>query len=94
MGRGPLHTRALSRPTHHSRGPPNFSLYSTFKGLAGSVADAHHFDADPHPNPACHFDADLDLESTYHFDADPNPDPTFQFDAAGPQHCLLGCYYL
>ncbi len=42
-------------------------MYSTFKSLAGSVADPHHVDADPDP--------------TFHFDADPNPDPTFQFDA-------------
>ncbi len=49
-----------------------------------SVADPHHFDADP--DPAFHFDADpgfifhcdadLDLDPTIHFDAD--PDPSFQ----------------
>jgi len=26
----------------------------------GSVADPHHFDADPDPDPAFHFDADPD----------------------------------
>jgi hypothetical protein len=39
-----------------------------------SVADSHHFDANPDPDPACHFDADPD--PTFHFDAD--PDPSFQ----------------
>jgi hypothetical protein len=36
--------------------------------LLSSVSDPHHVDAnpDPHPDPACHFDAD--------------PDPTFHFD--------------
>jgi len=38
--------------------------------LAGSVADPHHFDADP--DPAFHFDADPDL--------DPDPDPAFSQD--------------
>ncbi len=38
-----------------------------------SVADPHHFDADP--DPAFHFDADPD--PTFHSDADPDP-----------QHCL------
>ncbi len=40
-----------------------------------SVADPHHFDADP--DPTFHFDADPD--TTFH--SDPIPDPTFQFDA-------------
>ena len=44
-----------------------------------SVADLHHFDADPDPGPAVHSDADPD--PTFHFDADPDPDPTFYFDA-------------
>jgi hypothetical protein len=34
--------------------------------LLKRVADPHHIDADPDPDPACHFDAD--------------PDPTFHFD--------------
>jgi hypothetical protein len=40
-----------------------------------SVADPHHFDADP--NPAFHFDADPD--PTFHSDADPETDPTTHF---------------
>ncbi len=32
-----------------------------------SVADLHHFDLDPHPDPACDFDPDPD--SGCHFDA-------------------------
>ena len=42
-----------------------------------SVADSHHFDADPDPDSACHFGAD----PIFRFDADPDPEPTFQFDA-------------
>jgi hypothetical protein len=34
--------------------------------LLNSVADPHHLDANPDPDPASHFDAD--------------PDPTFHFD--------------
>ena len=30
------------------------------KGITASVADPHHFDADPDPDPAFHFDADPD----------------------------------
>ncbi len=39
--------------------------------LRGSVADLHHFEADP--DPACHFDADADLDPdpACHVDADP-----------------------
>ncbi len=46
-----------------------------------SVADPHHFDADPDedPDPARHFDADVDPDPACHFDAD--PDPTFHLDA-------------
>jgi hypothetical protein len=52
-----------------------------------SVADPHHLDADPDPDPTCHFDADPDLLVTLMRiqiriqlnTAD--PDPTFQFDA-------------
>ncbi len=45
----------------------NLSLLYIAAGI--SVADPHHFDADP--DPACHFDAD----------ADPDPDPACQFYA-------------
>ena len=38
--------------------------------MIGSVADPHHFDADPDPDPAFHFDAD----------PDPDPDPAFSQD--------------
>jgi hypothetical protein len=47
--------------------------------LPASVADPHHFDADP--DSACYFDADLDSDPTLHFDADPDPDPSFQIKA-------------
>ncbi len=36
-------------------------------------------DADPHPDPACHFDAGSD--HTGHFDADPDSNPSFQIKA-------------
>jgi hypothetical protein len=45
--------------------------------LCNSVADPHHFAADP--DPPCHFDADPDPR--FHFNADPHPDPTFQIKA-------------
>ncbi len=49
-----------------------------------SIADSHHFVADPdpachfdpYPGPACHFATDPD--PTFHFDADLDPDPTLQ----------------
>jgi hypothetical protein len=43
----------------------------------------HHVDADPDPDPACHFDAGLDPDSTFHFDAhlDPDTDPSLQIKA-------------
>jgi hypothetical protein len=44
--------------------------------LPTSVAGPHNFDADPDPDPSCHFDADPD---TFHVDAD--SDPTFYFDS-------------
>ncbi len=43
--------------------------------LRSSVADPHHCDADP--DPAFHFDAETDPDTTFHYD----PDPTFQNDA-------------
>jgi hypothetical protein len=54
-----------------------------------NAADPHHLDADPDPDPACHFDADpdpachfyADPDPACHFDADPDPDPTFHLDA-------------
>jgi|LakMenEpi03Aug12_release.lakeMendotaPanAssembly.Ray.scaffolds.fasta_scaffold5264843_1 hypothetical protein len=42
-----------------------------------SVSNPHHIDADPDPDPPCHFDADPDL--TFHSDA--VPDPSFQIKA-------------
>ncbi len=56
-----------------------------------SVADPHHFGADP--DLACHIiDADLDPDPACHFDADPDPhqsdkqkpDPSFQNKASKP----------
>jgi hypothetical protein len=44
-----------------------------------SVANPHHFDEDPDPDPACHFDADPDPHPACHLDAD--PEPTFHVDA-------------
>ncbi len=43
-----------------------------FSYLHDSVADPHHGEADP--DPACHFDADLDLvpDLACHVDADPS----------------------
>ncbi len=62
--------------------------------VLSSVADPHHpFDADPDPDPICHFDADLDPypdpayhfdadpDHCFHFDVDPDPDPSFQIKA-------------
>jgi hypothetical protein len=47
-----------------------------FNYLRGIVADPHHLEADP--DPACHFDADADLDPALYVDVD--PDPTFHFD--------------
>jgi hypothetical protein len=49
-----------------------------FNYLRGSVADPHHFEADPDPD--SHFDADLDLDPTFDFDTDldADPDPNFE----------------
>jgi hypothetical protein len=44
-----------------------------------AVPQIRHVDADP--DPACHFDADLNRDPACHFDANPDPDPTFHFDA-------------
>jgi hypothetical protein len=51
--------------------------------LVASVADPHHFDADPDADldPTFHFDEDLDLDPACNIDADPNPDPSFHFVA-------------
>jgi hypothetical protein len=54
-----------------------------YKSLFSSVADPHHFDADPDPDPTCHFNADPD--PAFHFNAD--PDPTFLFDT-DPNPCF------
>jgi len=40
--------------------------------LASSVADPHHFYADPDPT----FNSDADPDPTFQFDADPYLDPT------------------
>ncbi len=45
-------------------------------GFEPSVADQHHYDADPNPDPICHFGSDRDPDPACHFDAD--PDPCFQ----------------
>jgi hypothetical protein len=37
------------------------------------VADPHRFNADPHPEPAFHFNADPD--QAFSLNADPDPDP-------------------
>jgi hypothetical protein len=44
---------------------------------ASSVANPHHCNENPDPDPACHFDPD----PTFHFDADSDPDPSFQTKA-------------
>ncbi len=41
-----------------------------------SVADTHHFDADPDP------------DSNFHCDADPDPDPSFQIKAQNIEKVL------
>jgi hypothetical protein len=41
-----------------------------------NVADPHHIDADPDPDPACHFYVDTD--PTFYYDAD--LDPSFQIN--------------
>jgi hypothetical protein len=53
--------------------------------ILASVANSHHYHADPEPDPACHFDADPD--QACHFDVDPDPDPIFNFDADPTFHC-------
>ncbi len=57
-----------------------------FPSLNPSVADPHHSEAGPDPDPTFHFDADpdsvclfdADPDSTFLFDSD--PDPIFQCD--------------
>jgi hypothetical protein len=64
------------------------------KYISSSVADQHHYDADPDPacpfdvdpDPACHFDADPD--PIFHFDADSDPDPSFQIKAENLEKLL------
>jgi hypothetical protein len=41
--------------------------------------DSHHIDADPDPNPACHFDAYSYPDHTFHLDA--VLDPSLQIKA-------------
>jgi hypothetical protein len=72
---------------------PIFKILISSSRVAISVADQHHFDADPDPDTACYFDADPNLDPdptfhldadpdpAYHFDADPDPGHVFQFDA-------------
>jgi hypothetical protein len=52
------------------------------EGVEHSVADPHHFDANPDsgPDPTFHFDEDPNPDPTFHSDAGSDPDPTFQFD--------------
>ncbi len=45
-----------------------------FPSSPSLLSDPHHFD--PNPDPACHFDADLD--PNFHLYADPDLDPRFQ----------------
>jgi hypothetical protein len=54
-----------------------------FYDILPSVADPHHFDADP--DPAFHIDANPDPNPTCHSDADPD---AFQFDT-GFLHNLM-----
>jgi hypothetical protein len=57
-----------------------------FSFVTISVADPHHVDASPgpDPDPACHFDADPD--PACHFYADPDPsDTSFQIKAQSAQ---------
>jgi hypothetical protein len=55
---------------------PEQALHSAYRYV-------NHFDADPGPDPACHFVADP--VTTFHFDAD--PDPTFHFDTDPDPNC-------
>ncbi len=48
-----------------------------------SVADPHHLDANPDPDPTSHFDTDPDPDPTFHFDAVPDPDPAPAFQIKG-----------
>ncbi len=47
-----------------------------------SVADPHHFDADP--DNTFHSDADADQDPTFQFDADPDPTTHFFPDLDPP----------
>jgi hypothetical protein len=61
--------------------------------LYTSVADPHHFDADP--DPSCHFDVDPDPDPACHFDADADtdPDPSFQIQAQNlEKNSQIGSY--
>ncbi len=46
----------------------------TQKPFYSRVADLHHFDGDPDPDPVFHFNTDRN--PAFHFNADMDPDPT------------------
>jgi hypothetical protein len=57
-----------------------------------SVADPHHFNADPDPDPACHIYADPDPDPACHLYAD--PDPIFHFVADPDPACLFDAIWI
>ncbi len=61
--------------------------------VSSSVADPHRLDADPDPDPACHFDGnpDPDPDPACHFDANPDQDPNSacHFDAYPDPSCQI-----
>jgi hypothetical protein len=59
-----------------------FIPYGCSCQVVGSVADPHHLDADPDPDPVCHFDPDP------RFQLNPDPNPSFQRKAQNLEKVL------
>jgi hypothetical protein len=56
-----------------------------------SVADPHHFDADPDPDTAYHFHADPDPYPTCHLRIHANPDPQHWLEVPVVTGCVFLC---
>jgi hypothetical protein len=75
----------------------NFMCILYKRTAASSVANPHHFNENPDPDPACHFDPDLDPchfdpDPTFHFDADPDPVLASKQRLKTLKNALVGSY--
>ncbi len=66
-----------NKDIYYFRTSQTLCTYWHYATHEASVADPHHFDADP--DPAWHFDTDPNPDPTFHFNAD--PDPSLQIKA-------------